>query len=764
MPLFKKKSSRPLVIAVILFWTVTFVYFGCQPEKKSSQNENIVKSKQSVLKTRDMFLGEQNCMDCHQDQYHDWEDSHHAYSMQIPDSTNVKANFKGEQFEKDGVTFTFFKKNEKYWVNTKDVEGGYKDFEILYTFGITPLQQYLVGLPGGKMQALETAWDTNKNKWFHLYEHLKLTHNEWVNWTGGAMNWNTMCAQCHSTYLEKNFDDNKGTFDTKWASVNVSCEACHGAGKDHIDYIRSEEYKTNAKVPGSHMVLTTNNSSKEQVSLCAPCHSRRGQITQVYDHEGNYLDNFIPSTLTDGLYHADGQIQDEVYVYGSFTQSKMYHNNVKCTNCHDPHTTKIKFQDNQLCLQCHEPKYDSKDHHFHEEANEGTKCVNCHMPGKYYMGVDFRRDHSLRIPRPDLTIEYGTPNACNQCHDDKSPEWAAKQVENWHGKERPYHFSEDLILGRRREPEYVSNLLIMLADTAQPVIARATALQYINETPLPSGNSEIIPFLKNQEPLIRVQAIRSLNDLPVAERISNISPLLRDPVRAVRVAAIDILLDVPQDRISGLYRKDFLKASDEFYEYLQANVDSRDGQFAFAQYYDRLNQPQNAEKYYLKALKNDSLYNMSRLNLGILYNKQGKNQEAIKMYNEVINIEPNYGPAYYSLGLLYAELNQLDKTVEYLKRTIEVMPENLRAYYNLGLALQNVEKPKEAEQVYIDALKVAPDYWEIHNAIGILYYQQEKFNKAKFHIDLLVSQFPNNNDLLNFQNQVNQMLGSTNVQ
>jgi predicted CXXCH cytochrome family protein len=756
-------SSRAIIVSVVLFWIICLTYFACKPDEKHKL-DNPISSAESVIKTRDTFLGEQNCVECHQEQFKDWENSHHAFSMQPANSSNVQGDFNNVNFEKDGVTFTFKIANGKYWVNTKGLDGSYKDHEILYIFGVDPLQQYLVALPGGRMQALETAWDSKKQKWYHLYDHLKLTHNEWVNWTGGAMNWNTMCAQCHSTYLEKDFNDANDSFDTKWASINVSCEACHGAGKKHIDYVRSEDYNNNEKIPGSHLALTANITSKEQVNSCAPCHSRRGQITKNYDHNGEYLDHFIPSTLTDGLYHADGQIQDEVYVYGSFVQSKMYHNNVKCTNCHDPHTTKIKFQDNKLCLQCHEPKYDSKDHHFHSEKNEGSKCINCHMPGKLYMGTDLRRDHSLRIPRPDLSVQHGTPNACVQCHEDKSDKWAASQVEKWYGKERPYHFSEDLILGRRREPEFVAALIKMLADTATPIIARATAIQYINDTQHPNGNNNVIPFLKSPEPLIRIQAVRSLNDLPGDQKITQVAPLLNDKVRGVRIAAADILLDAAQDEIPGLYRQSLNKATDEYYEYLTANIDSRDGKFAFAQYYDRLNQPENAEKYYLKALKMDSLFNMSRLNLGVLYNRLGRNEDALRMYNEVIEIEPTYGPAHYSLGLLYAEMNRLDKTVEYLKQAIVLSPENLRAHYNLGLALQNIDRSGEAEEVYLNALKVAPEYWEIHNAIGILYFQQGNLVQSKYHIDRLVSQFPNNQELRNFQLQINQAISASNDQ
>ncbi len=700
-------------------------------------------------------------MSCHEDQYHKWEKSHHAYAMMEADSSTVKADFNNTKYSKDGVDFRFFTKNNRYWVNTKSPEGPYKDFEVKYTFGVEPLQQYLVSLPGGKLQALGTAWDTDKNKWFHLYDHLKLTHNEWINWSGGAMNWNTMCAQCHTTYLEKNFDETANAFDTKWKSINVSCEACHGAGKDHIDYIASEKYhKEETKVEGSHMQMTSNTPAKMLVNSCAPCHSRRGQLTEVYDHDGDYFDHFLPSLLIDGLYHADGQIQDEVYVYGSFTQSKMYHNNVTCTNCHDAHTTKIKFQDNNLCLQCHEPSYDSQEHHFHPKETAGAECVNCHMPGKHYMGNDFRRDHSLRVPRPDLSAKYGTPNACNDCHDDKSAEWAAQQVEKWHGKERPYHFSEDLILGRRREPEYIADLMKMLADTAQPVIARATAIQYMHDTPAQGVHQTIATQLENPEPLIRVQAVRSMADLPADQRISLVAPRLNDATRAVRVAAADVLLDAPASQIPTVYQQYFHKARQEYFEYLQANVDSRDGQFAMGQYYDRLNQHKQAEKYYLMALRQDSLYNMSRLNLGVLYNKMGNNDKALLMYEEVIKLEPDYAPAYYSLGLLYAELNRLDKTVEYLKKTISLMPENLRAHYNLGLALQNLGKPQEAEKVYLAALQTAPNYWEMHHAIAILYYQQKNFAKAGHHADILVEQFPNDNNLRGLQAQIKQALSA----
>ncbi|NJO07496.1 MAG: hypothetical protein HC876_19380, partial [Chloroflexaceae bacterium] len=273
-----------------------------------------------------------------------------------------------------------------------------------------------------------------QKRWFDLYPDTPIDPAEWLHWSRGGLNWNTMCADCHSTYLQKNYQADQGIFNTQWAIINVSCEACHGPGKRHVDFVKSGQHRKGETYPAAdaeHLLLTQSISSQTQVDQCARCHSRRVQISEVFDFHGTFMDHYAPEILRDNIYYPDGQIRDEVYVYGSFRQSKMYHEGVKCTNCHDPHQAALKFTGNRLCTQCHaSPTYDTPKHHFHPLNTESAQCVNCHMPGKYYMANDFRRDHSFRIPRPDLSMRFETPNACNQCHTGQNAQWAADAIEN----------------------------------------------------------------------------------------------------------------------------------------------------------------------------------------------------------------------------------------------------------------------------------------------------------------------------------------------
>jgi hypothetical protein len=207
-----------------------------------------------------------------------------------------------------------------------------------------------------------------------------------------------------------------------------------------------------------------------EIEVCAACHARRQSLTSQSSAPGDrFLDNFVPALLRTGLYHADGQILDEVYVYGSFLQSRMHGAGVRCTDCHERHRLGILAEGNALCTRCHNPEgtprfptlkpgqFDSPAHHFHRDGSDGAQCANCHMPARTYMGVDPRRDHSFRVPRPDLSARLGTPNACTLCHDDKTDAWATEQVRAWYpeGRSGRLHFSEVLAAGRAGEPSEI---------------------------------------------------------------------------------------------------------------------------------------------------------------------------------------------------------------------------------------------------------------------------------------------------------------------
>ena len=389
-------------------------------------------------------------------------------------------------------------------MNTKGEDGNYHNHKIEYTFGVSPLQQYIVQFPNGKFQCLQTAWDTEQNKWFDLQPDLEIQTDEWIHWTGGGMRWNSTCADCHSTNLNKNFDSRLNSYNTTFSEINVGCEACHGPASIHVDFYQNQ---TKSTAP-PYMYMDSSLSSTELVDKCARCHSRRKQITKVFDYKGHFLDHYEPALLVNPVYEPDGQIRDEDYVYGSFVQSKMYHNGVSCRDCHDVHSLTLKQTGNLLCLSCHEPKYDQPSHHFHKENSKAAQCISCHMTGKTYMGNDFRRDHSFRIPRPDQTVRYGTPNACNGCHNDKSPKWASEFINLKYGTERADHFSDLLLAGFQGDNAAYYKLV---SQRNYPDIARATALNlYSNQQISPQELIAIKEFLKDSSAVVRNEAVHAL--------------------------------------------------------------------------------------------------------------------------------------------------------------------------------------------------------------------------------------------------------------
>ncbi|WP_303317481.1 multiheme c-type cytochrome [Flavivirga abyssicola] len=687
-----QKISYYLKIASYLI--IFLIVFACK--KNEYQPKNDIQNKTEHPK----FVGKEACIECHKSEYDSWNGSHHEQAMKIADSTTVLANFDNIVFKHKGVKNTFFKRGNDYYVNTADKNGNYQDYKIVYTFGVTPLQQYIVKFPDGAYQCLITAWDTEKNTWFHLQPNLELAHDEWINWTGGAMRWNTACADCHSTNLAKNFDSNTNTFNTSYSEINVSCEACHGPASNHVSFYKNGN--TDATLQKLYMGKSL--TSKSLVQKCARCHSRRSQITKKFDYEGHFLDHYNPSLLIDPIYEIDGQIRDEDYVYGSFMQSKMYQNNVTCVDCHDAHSLKLKQSGNNLCLSCHEPKYNSKSHHYHPLNTEGAQCINCHMTGKTYMGNDFRRDHSFRVPRPDQSVKYGTPNACNGCHKDKSPEWASKFIDAKYGTKRPDHFSNYLLEGYNDNHEA---LYTLISQNKFPEIARATALYQYTNNPLSRKEiNDVRKFLKDSSILVRNEAVRAFEKIQDKSYHADIEPLLKDSTRLVRITAVKYFNSIGANMVGN---NDFNKAEKEYLESLDMSADFASGQHQIGVYNEMKGYTDLAIKAYKRALEIDNRYNVSRMNLALLLYKKGHIEDAKNLYLKVIELEPDYSNSYYMLGLLFNEVGDTKNALKYLAEACDKKPVNIRAFYNYALKLQAENLNQKSIEIINKALVIFPE-------------------------------------------------------
>ncbi|MBD0835766.1 tetratricopeptide repeat protein [Aestuariibaculum suncheonense] len=744
-------NSRAVISLFSVFISIVLLV-SCKEEKKY---EAITKNDiftSTALIPDDHFLGDETCKTCHNSEFKDWQGSYHDKAMQIADSTSILADFKGETFTSQEVTSKFYKKNGDYYVNTEGPDGAYQDYKIVYTYGVTPLQQYIVQFPNGAFQCLSTAWDSVEKKWFNLFPDFRVVHDEWLHWTNKGLNWNTMCSDCHSTNVRKNYSLKNDSYDTKYALINVNCEACHGPGKQHVDDVKRLG-KTYA--PTGTMKMTSNIEPKQLVDECARCHARREQFTENYNYQGSFLDHYFPHLIVEPQYYPDGQILDEDYVYTSFVQSKMYKNDVACNNCHNSHSLKLKMEGNALCTQCHVPaRYNTSEHHKHEMGTESAACINCHMPGRYYMGNDFRRDHSFRVPRPDLSLNYNAPNACVGCHETKDNTWAWESFQKLYGTVDSLHFSDKLAPGVLGVAHADAGLIDLIHNTSENELVRASALRALSNYDMQQHIDEYITRLNDASPLVRATSVDVLSNINNTDYLNYLLPLLKDPKRTVRVKTFYALAGVNELQIPEEYKEVYTKVKKEFDTYINLNTDFAGGLARKGNYYIKQGNLQQAIFYYEKALEVDNLENNLRLTLANLYYNTGDYKKAEDTFKLIIQQEPEYGPTYYSLALLLAELNREEEAITYLEQTIIKMPEYIRAYYNLSLLYDKLNQPNKAESILAKGLKVDSNNESLLYALAYHYANLNNESKAKNIAKRLVELYPSNQQYAVFYQQL----------
>ncbi|MBX3427437.1 MAG: tetratricopeptide repeat protein [Pirellulales bacterium] len=684
------------------------------------------------------YVGRQSCIACHQAEAALWHGSNHDRAMELATDESVLGDFNDARFERLGVETRFFRDGDRFMVQTEGPDGQFRDYEVKYTFGVNPLQQYMVEFPDGRIQVLRESWDVRKNEWFFVTPEdvpdSRIESGDPLHWTGLAQNWNTMCAECHTTDYRKNYDPVADTYQSTYNEIDVSCEMCHGPGSVHVKLAEGRSLFWDRNV-GYGMANTLKGATNvKQVDTCAPCHSRRAQVHGDYHAGANYLDHFEPALLEEGLYHADGQIQDEVYVYGSFLQSKMYRQGVRCSDCHDPHSLKLKYEGNRLCAQCHQPgKYDTPNHHRHVAAAADaaeTQCVSCHMPTRTYMVVDDRHDHSMRVPRPDLTAALGTPNACNNCHTkpEEDAEWAAEAVRAWYGEKRPDdpRWAAAIAAGRAGEPGADEALREWIGRRDAPAIVRATAIELAARYPGPDALAAVERSLRDDSPLVRSAAVRALPLPPPPSQdgprddeaeaalnpwgqtrsrfIEKTAPMLRDGTRSVRLATAHRMVEAAGE----LAQSEFRAALDEAVEEFRA-----------------------AQQLHLERAS-------AHLNLASLALRLGELPQAIAELRAAIAREPYLtGPRGELARLVEAEGGDADEVralreeeVELLTRDTGLLPGNPTPYYRKAMLLYLLGDLDEARRSLVEACRLGPNDYQSWLALALICERQQKWPQA----------------------------------
>jgi predicted CXXCH cytochrome family protein len=775
------------------------------------------------------FVGRQSCIQCHQPEHDQWQGSHHDLAMDRATDKTVLGDFNNAELTHHGVTSRMFKREGKFFVNTEGPDGKLADFEVKYVFGVDPLQQYMVefdrpaDMPANeiaRLQVLRVSWDSRAKNWFHLDPpdvKERLDPTDELHWTGLAQRWNHMCADCHSTNLQKNYDVATGTYHTTFSEINVSCEACHGPGSLHVKLANSPSLFWDRKRGYALAHLKDKTNNQPQIQACAPCHSRRRVVAAGYTAGCNYYDYFGNEVLTQTAYHADGQILDEVYEYTSFLESKMYSKNIRCTDCHNPHAAKIKFEGNKLCTDCHQHpagKYDGEIHHRHPIASKGAQCVECHMPQTTYMDVDPRRDHSLRIPRPDLSVQFGTPNACTGCHlrDEKLPgqaegsgfgvqgsgrelrkllaredlkeyahwlaaaqrgdsavrarleevdKWADATLEKWYGANRKKepHFTSALHAARRMTPDAPAKLVELLGSRNQPPVARATAALELGAYVEP-GNSivrELYSALDERDPQIRAAAVLGLQQESSDATISALAPLLTDPTRLVRTEAARAIALTGSSRLQGDERTAFKAALDECFAAIKVDNDRAAGHMSLGILYENLGQTREAEEAYQTALRIEPGSIGPRTNLAALYDRlfEEARQRAMQLAQS-----GNREAAEREMAGLYeypARIHHLrTEELGLLERDAVLAPDNAPIQGRIGLARYLAGWQKEAEAALRNAALLEPRNPEHLFRLAIYYNDSGRASEAIPLVNRLLELRPQSRQFQQFATELSQ--------
>jgi Flp pilus assembly protein TadD len=688
------------------------------------------------------YVGSATCAGCHRTEAQLWQSSQHKHAMDHATDASVEGNFDDASFEYFGVHSRFFRKDGKFLVETDGPDGNLATFEVKYTFGVDPLQQYLVEFPDGRLQALSHAWDARPKdkggqRWFHLYPNEEIKHDDLLHWTKPNQNWNFMCAACHSTGVRKNYDAANDRFATRFSEISVGCEACHGQGSRHVDWAhardrwwppgRSEDPKMglpvrfderrgitwtiNAKTGNAERNFTPAWLRKE-VETCGLCHARRGVFSEDWVPGRTLSDTHVVTPLVRGLYHADGQMLDEVYNYGPFKQSRMFAAGVTCSDCHEPHGCKLRAPDGGVCLQCHSAdKYAGVAHHHHEGASPAPSCVSCHMPARTYMVVDVRHDHSFRIPRPDLSAKLGTPNACNDCHVDKSPEWAASAVERWHGPNRKgfQNYAEAFRAAWEASADAPALLAAVATNLAVPAIARASALAELAPH-VSSSNLEVAQAaLSDPDPMVRLGALDMVEGVPLNQLWPLVSPLLSDTVSGVRIRAAARLSAVRPADLQRADRERFERAAAELVTAQRLNADRPEARAALGDFYARRGNSAEAEVEYKAALRLSPQFTPASINLADLYRLAGRDGDGEGVLRTAISASPKDAGLRYALGLTLTRLKKADEAVAEFAIASENEPVRARYAYVYAVALQSAGRKDEAMTILKDSLTRHPD-------------------------------------------------------
>ncbi len=720
MPPNKTSSSIAVFFPILTSVLWAFLFTGCQPDGGKTIEGKVSKNGQRIHRTTPSRI----CLDCHEDQHMNWRNSDHANANRVFDGKDWEAAFSPTQYYTlDGEISKFFKDGEKAVIQTVGPKGKIHDYTPEMVLAHRPLVQFLIPFEGGRWQTTELAWDVNSEDWFNVYGDEHRRPEEWGHWSRRGMNWNAQCAVCHTSYYEKNYRVDSDSYESKWKEMGISCQQCHGEMPQHLAF------------PDEAILEDEMVTQDAYLESCYSCHSRREDLTGNFRIGDRFSDHHrLQFPNQERLYFPDGQIKDEVFVYGSFLMSKMYHQGVRCLDCHDPHSLELKlpFENNALCMRCHQSPgldnatpIDPENHSHHKADSMGNRCVECHMPERYYMQRDPRRDHGFHTPDPVLAKELAVPNACMNCHanEGEGEEWVETAFEQWYGDsenlEEKRHHARVVQKGYDRDPSVKNDMLSLLADEISPVWRAAFAQMILEMEPTEDDYRKVTTLLNDESSIVRGAIVQALGNYPNMEGV--MKDALGDDTRLVRLDAAWYL----RDQLEGES-----KLNQDLLHYIDYTSDQPGGALRKAHYFSGKGQKELALEWMDKVVKWDATSPDAWISRGMMQNRFGETTDAIKSFEKAHELTPDSVIPLSYQAMLIGEEGDLESTRSAWERVLKLDSSYGRAWYNLGLLLARSGNLDGAIAYLDQGIAVAPDDPDILYAKATLQYQSGAIDGA----------------------------------
>ena len=683
------------------------------------------------------YSGSESCRPCHERFYQLWHDSRHGLAMQPVTKNFIDNNIKTYNQEiKVGIDIFSVSLSGDTLVFTETKRSGQSiDYPAIHAMGGKYIYYFLTPLSGGRLQVLPLAYDCKLEKWYNNPEsgvrHFENMEDAPLDWMNHLYTFNTTCYNCHVSQLETNFSLADNTYNTTWREPGINCETCHGPSYEHIvECVKAGE----GNIPEDlKIVITSEYTPDQHNAACASCHAKATVIAQEFEPGARFYDYFDLITLENPDFYADGRDLGENYTMTTWELNKCAESSgMHCVDCHTS-SGRYRFHgenENDACMPCHTDKVSNVTAHtFHDVNSTGSKCIACHMPMTSFARMD-RSDHSFRPPMPGATIAFGSPNACNICHTDKTPEWAENEIKRTHKREYQQETIENGYLIRKAREGDWSDLPEILDGLKENRFNKVYITSFIRLLEQCSDTSkwEVMLSLTNHESaLVRSAAAHSLYGNDSKSVFDRLLELVDDDYRLVRLNAAYSNSSFPDDYITDQNSTKISEALSEYENSLITHPDDWSAHYNLGNFYGELRNFDMALESYNTSLKLYPEAIMPMVNAGYIYSLQGDYDRAEGLFTRALSYNPDNEAALLNLGLLYGESGNAELSKQYLRRLLEVSEKNAVAAYNLAVLESGINID---EAVELSGKAMDWDPGNVKYAYTHAYYLLQREDKA----------------------------------